>query len=266
MVLKYKKLINKMYHYVEKKKVNDGFIKKILYLYIMKEIYIVRHGQTHHNTLKIKQGAEINSELNKKGLEQAKLTGKYLKKYRINDKNFDCILTTPLKRGIKTAEIIAKEINFDKDIIIFEELNDKFRGKISGLKKNSKEIKKINEAIERLKKKIGDPLYFFYEFDLNKYLEKKFNIGAEPIENLVNRIKKIINFIENTKCKKMLMITHGEMVMNILKYIFNINYHPLSFYGNYKYGNNCWITYIQYNRGKYKLINPPDSEHLTLDL
>ena len=47
----------------------------------MKEIYFIRHGQTNENSLGIRQGSEINSELNELGREQEKKTGKYLKKY-----------------------------------------------------------------------------------------------------------------------------------------------------------------------------------------
>ena len=49
----------------------------------MKEIYFIRHGQTDENSLGIRQGSEINSELNELGRQQAKKSGKYLKKYRI---------------------------------------------------------------------------------------------------------------------------------------------------------------------------------------
>lgn len=171
-----------------------------------------------------------------------------------------------MKRGIETAEIIAKEIGFEKPIEILEELNDIKRGKISGLRKRSQDRKKIDQEVEKLKKKIGDPINFFYEFDIMKYLDEKFNIGSEPLENLHKRVKKIVDFIENSKFKKFIIITHGIMIMNILKYMFNINYHPHVYFGNYKYGNNCWLSYVQYNRGKYKLITPPDTEHLVLKL
>jgi broad specificity phosphatase PhoE len=38
----------------------------------MKEIYFIRHGQTDENSLGIRQGAEIDSELNELGREQIK--------------------------------------------------------------------------------------------------------------------------------------------------------------------------------------------------
>jgi broad specificity phosphatase PhoE len=91
----------------------------------MKEIYFIRHGQTDENSLGIRQGAEIDSELNELGRQQAK-------KYRIKDKNFGCILSSPLKRAIETAEIIGKELKLSKKIEILDSLIELRRGKMSG--------------------------------------------------------------------------------------------------------------------------------------
>jgi len=79
----------------------------------MKEIYFIRHGQTDENSLGIRQGSEIDSELNKLGRDQAKKTGKYLKKYRMKDNNFDSIISSPMKRAVETAEIIKKMFNLN---------------------------------------------------------------------------------------------------------------------------------------------------------
>jgi broad specificity phosphatase PhoE len=55
-----------------------------------------------------------------------------LKKYRIKDKNFGCILSSPLKRAIETAEIIGKELKLSKKIEILDSLIELRRGKMSG--------------------------------------------------------------------------------------------------------------------------------------
>ena len=151
----------------------------------MKEIYFIRHGQTDENSLGIRQGAEIDSELNELGREQAKKSGKYLKKYRIKDKNFDCILSSPLKRAIETAEIIGKELKLSKKIEILDSLIELSRGKMSGsflisqseiknyihikfalqilygLAKDDKYKKKFDEEIEKNKKKLEIQLSIF---------------------------------------------------------------------------------------------------------
>ena len=227
----------------------------------MKEIYFIRHGQTNENSLGILQGSEIDSDLNELGRQQAKKSGKYLKKYRIKDKNFDCIISSPMKRAIETAEIIGKELKITKKIEIFDELIELGRGKMSGLVQDDKYRQKIEKDIEKKQKKIGDPIEYIYEFDMDKYLNDKFDVGIETKSNLSKRSKKIIDFIESKKCKKILVVSHAGIIMNTIKSIFNLNYTPI---GNLSNGKNCWISYIQNDGGIYKLVSPPDSSHLGL--
>ena len=229
----------------------------------MKEIYFIRHGQTNENSLGIWQGSEIDSDLNELGRQQAKKSGKYLKKYRIKDKNFDCIISSPMKRAIETAEIIGKELKITKKIEIFDELIELGRGKMSGLSKDDKYRQKIEKEIEKKQKKIGDPIEYIYEFDIDKYLNGKFNIGIESESNISKRSKKIIDFIESKKCKKILVVSHAGIIMNTIKSIFNLNYTPI---GNLSNGKNCWISYIQNDGGIYRLVSPPDSTHLGLKI
>lgn len=76
-------------------------------------IYLVRHGESEANISRRFSGI-TDVELTEKGLLQAVKAGKKLK-----DKTIHKIFSSPLKRAIYTAEIIADEIGFDrKDIII----------------------------------------------------------------------------------------------------------------------------------------------------
>ena len=78
------------------------------------KFYIVRHGQTNWNKKGKIQG-KTDIELNEEGIEQAKEVRKILEKYPI-----DVIVSSPLKRARKTAEIINETkkvpIIFDKGI------------------------------------------------------------------------------------------------------------------------------------------------------
>jgi broad specificity phosphatase PhoE len=67
----------------------------------MTEIILVRHGETEWNVQQVFRG-RIDIELNETGLRQAKLLAEYL-----SGVNIDAVYSSPLRRALKTAEVIA---------------------------------------------------------------------------------------------------------------------------------------------------------------
>ena len=67
----------------------------------MTEIILVRHGETEWNAGQIFRG-RIDMELNETGNKQAELLVEYL-----SDLKIEAIHSSPLKRALRTAEIIA---------------------------------------------------------------------------------------------------------------------------------------------------------------
>lgn len=67
----------------------------------MTEIILARHGETEWNVAEVFRG-RIDVELNETGIRQAELLAKYLSNLKI-----DVVYASPLKRALKTAEIIA---------------------------------------------------------------------------------------------------------------------------------------------------------------
>ncbi len=67
----------------------------------MTEIILVRHGETEWNVQEVFRG-RIDVELNQTGIRQAELLAEYLSDVRI-----EAIYSSPLKRALNTAEIIA---------------------------------------------------------------------------------------------------------------------------------------------------------------
>ena len=67
----------------------------------MTEIILARHGETEWNVEEVFRG-RIDIELNKTGMKQAELLAEYL-----SDVEIDAIYSSPLKRALKTAEVIA---------------------------------------------------------------------------------------------------------------------------------------------------------------
>jgi hypothetical protein len=67
----------------------------------MLEIILARHGETDWNVAEVFRG-RTDVELNKTGVRQAELLGKYL-----SDLKIDAVYSSPLKRALKTAEAVA---------------------------------------------------------------------------------------------------------------------------------------------------------------
>ena len=67
----------------------------------MTQIMLVRHGETEWNVKEVFRG-RIDIELNETGLQQAQLLAEYLSGTKI-----DAIYSSPLKRALTTAEIVA---------------------------------------------------------------------------------------------------------------------------------------------------------------
>jgi alpha-ribazole phosphatase len=100
----------------------------------MRKIYLVRHGQTNANVEK-KYCGQTDVNLNHKGLKDAASIAKVLK-----DTSIDAIVSSDLKRTLKTAELINeyhhlkielipefREINFGKfENLTFKEIGEKF--------------------------------------------------------------------------------------------------------------------------------------------
>jgi len=67
----------------------------------MTQVILVRHGETDWNVEQVFRG-RIDIELNETGIKQAELLAEYL-----SDLKIEAIYSSPLKRALNTAEIIA---------------------------------------------------------------------------------------------------------------------------------------------------------------
>ncbi|MFA6436613.1 MAG: histidine phosphatase family protein [Candidatus Paceibacterota bacterium] len=93
-------------------------------------IYFVRHGLSEANVKRVFAGQKDDSLLTEEGREQAKKTGKKIVEEEIN---IDRIISSPSKRALETAEIIAKELKFNLSKIIKDDrINEFDMGSLSG--------------------------------------------------------------------------------------------------------------------------------------
>lgn len=228
-----------------------------------KYLYIVRHGETNWNKDKKWQGGENDIELNEEGISQSIKTGKYLNNYQQDDLKFDLIISSCLIRAKDTAKIIANEINYPVNEIIYDsDLNEKFYGKISG--KTPDEIKKSTEFNEYNNlyqewEKIKDPIK---RIDKLEELENKLftNFGVETTNNIKKRCENILAELINCSSKKILIVTHGGIISGFLKLLFNLKWDLPK--GKLIGEGNCKIALIKYQNKKFNLVTAPTNEHL----
>ncbi len=90
-----------------------------------KEIILVRHGETEENVKEIFRG-RLDVELKQTGVRQAELLSD-----RLSNLKIEAIFSSPLKRALKTAEILAKPHRITPQIS--EDLIDFNFGKWEGL-------------------------------------------------------------------------------------------------------------------------------------
>jgi broad specificity phosphatase PhoE len=226
-----------------------------------KEVYLIRHGETEWNRLGLGQGQEANIPLNDTGREQVRKTGLYLKKFRMASGPFDCLFASPMLRTKESAEIIKDVIGFNGDIEYDDVLKERKHGKLSGIEKTDPLLIKIRE-FEKQEKSI-DPIERTIGYD--KLIEKEnelFDIGWESNFAIEKRIEPFIQKLIDSKCKKILVVGHGGLLLSLIRKIFKIIRVPE---GSFDNGENCWISYITYDDTEgFRLMSPPNTEHLTL--
>lgn len=149
------------------------------------KIYLLRHGETEANSLGLMRGSTTDVLLSEKGIQQAK-------EVKL-DSDFDIIFSSPMKRTLRTAEIINERLH--KNIIIDKDLIERGKGVLEG--KTMEEVKEytmgaVSEEI----------LYKSLEFDFSPY-------DGDSIEDIRKRIENFISKISKEyKDKKVLVVTH----------------------------------------------------------
>lgn len=91
----------------------------------MKQLYIIRHGETRFNRSHLMQGRGINASLNDTGRKQADAISIYLK-----DKPVSKIVTSSLKRAKESAEPLCRLFNVKPEA--YTELDEMDFGDLEG--------------------------------------------------------------------------------------------------------------------------------------
>ena len=159
----------------------------------MKELYIIRHGETELNRLGIVQGRGIDSDLNEMGRTQASAFFEYYK-----DVDFDKVYTSKLKRTHQTVkQFLDKGLPWEQ----LAGLDELAWGSWEGEPNTEEARAAFKEIVEK--------------WQGGNY-EAKFEGGESPNEVSI-RLNQAMNVIKgNTEEKKVLICMHGRAMRLLL--------------------------------------------------
>ncbi len=164
---------------------------------------MVRHGQDKDNIKGILNGRR-NNPLTEIGIDQAKHVGSKIVESKIK---FNKIYSSPLKRALKTAEIISTITNSPSPVIMTDLIEREF-GIMTG-KQHSDIIKLCSPNILQSQ-------------DITYFLNPE---GAETFPQLVERSHQIIKKIKSeNKEGNILIVTHGDIGKMIYAAFYNLDW------------------------------------------
>ncbi|EKX38035.1 hypothetical protein GUITHDRAFT_58129, partial [Guillardia theta CCMP2712] len=160
-------------------------------------VYIVRHGETEDNKLRIAAGHNAG-ELSELGKVQAKCLGE-----RLRDEPIDFIFCSDLRRTTQTLELIRQELGKELPTVLEPRLREKHAGSLEG--------KKLGIS-ERMAKAAGVPLRCFRP------------PGGESWNDVAQRargfMKEVLSLCSTSslhqKSYGLLLVTHGGFIKELV--------------------------------------------------
>jgi alpha-ribazole phosphatase len=161
------------------------------------KIYVIRHGLTKHNKLRLINGQAIDEGLEPEGFEQAAEAVDKI------PKSVNRIYASSMKRTRDTADTINKVLNVP--ISYHPEVIEVGFGKLSG------------RSWDDIAQEFGDTRY------RESYLNTNYDyteFGGESVEMVKERVQKLVNEIKNNQHKdgEVLVVSHG----GILRVFYNL--------------------------------------------
>ena len=172
----------------------------------MKNILLIRHGQSEWNKLNLFTGFK-NIELSKQGIEEANKAGQNFKNLDIK---FNIVFTSELKRAQETAKIILQNLdqwdflNNEGKIISNINLNERDYGDLTGLNKKETAEKFGEEQVHKWRRGYSDQ-----------------PPNGESLEDVVRRVTKYFEevikpAIQSDENDNILIAAHGNSLRALL--------------------------------------------------
>ena len=172
----------------------------------MKNILLIRHGQSEWNKLNLFTGFK-NIELSEQGIEEANKAGQNFKNLDIK---FNIVFTSELKRAQETAKIILQNLdqwdflNNEGKIISNINLNERDYGDLTGLNKKETAEKFGEEQVHKSRRGYSDQ-----------------PPNGERLEEVVRRVTKYFEevikpAIQSNENDNILIAAHGNSLRALL--------------------------------------------------
>ena len=172
----------------------------------MKNILLIRHGQSEWNKLNLFTGFK-NIELSEQGIEEANKAGQNFKNLDIK---FNIVFTSELKRAQETAKIILQNLdqwnflNNEGKIISNINLNERDYGDLAGLNKKETAEKFGEEQVHKWRRGYSDQ-----------------PPNGESLEDVVRRVTKYFEevikpAIQSNENDNILIAAHGNSLRALL--------------------------------------------------
>jgi broad specificity phosphatase PhoE len=199
----------------------------------MAELILARHGETEWNVEKIYRGrTDVN--LDEVGMKQAELLGKYLSNWKL-----EAIYSSPLKRAIDTANIIARYQKIG--VQIAEGLIDFDYGEWQSLPEQ--EVKRLYPTL------------------LNEWHNNPHKVSmpsGESLEDVRRRASEVVNDVLSKYRGSVVLVSHRVVNKVLICSLLGLDN---SYFWNIKQ-DVSGITIFNYVDGRFVLTRHNDTSHL----
>ncbi len=164
------------------------------------KIYLIRHGRTDWNALRILQG-RIERDLDEEGRRQAHEAGE-----RFADKSFKAIYSSKMGRALQTAEIIAQKHKLS--VCPIDDLHEVSYGPYEGM------------SIAEYEKKFAKKLEERRQLPKNEQVFYRVAEEVETHQEVVRRVLPRINELGSLHLgETILIVSHGAVIRSLLLHL-----------------------------------------------
>jgi len=201
----------------------------------MKNIYVIRHGQTEFNKLRLMQGRGINASLNDTGREQANRIAEFLKPSSITK-----VITSSLNRSKESAEPVCSYFSIKAED--YSDLDEMNFGVLEG-----KEIEAVKEDLK-----------FLHDNWCNGNLKIAPENGEHPTEVFERANRKIIEILRDSEDQHIVFILHGRLIRILLSKWLGLGLHNMH---KIEHQNGA-INHLMWDNGVFEPIELNIINHL----